>query len=85
VFDNGPGIRDKSGELLNSKEVNRIFQSGFTTKTVESGGGLGLSWVKSIVEDFHHGTIEAMNRADGGAQFNITISTSSNQFKNSDE
>lgn len=73
ICDNGPGIRDKEGSLMNENEIRRIFQSGYTTKENNSGGGLGLSWVRSIVEDFHAGTIEAANRPGGGAQFTFTI------------
>lgn len=73
ICDNGPGIRDRDGQLLKERELRRIFQSGFSTKENSSGGGLGLAWVKSIVEDFHNGHIEAVNRPEGGAQFTIVL------------
>lgn len=68
VSDNGPGIRDENGIPLGHPEIDRIFQSGYSTKDSHSGGGLGLSWVKSIVEDFHGGIIRAENRPEGGAR-----------------
>ncbi len=74
VSDNGPGIRNSEGKLMPEMEIDRIFQSGFSTKKGSSGGGLGLSWVKSIIEDFHGGRIQAFNRKEGGACFSITIS-----------
>ncbi len=73
IRDNGPGIRDDEGNLLPETEVNRIFHSGYSTKKGTSGGGLGLSWVKSIVEDFHEGSIRAFNRSEGGACISITL------------
>jgi len=69
--DNGPGIRDRTGRLLDEKEIARIFRAGYSTKDSGSGGGLGLVWVKSIVEDFHQGTIRAANRPEGGAEITI--------------
>lgn len=82
ISDNGPGIRDKEGNLLKDCEIRRIFQSGYTTKDAASGGGLGLSWVRSIVEDFHNGAIDASNRPEGGAQFAFTIPRISGDDRN---
>ncbi|MDX9754516.1 MAG: HAMP domain-containing sensor histidine kinase, partial [bacterium] len=73
VSDNGPGIRSPQGVLLQAPDINQIFQSGFTTKDSHSGGGLGLAWVKSIVEEFHHGTIHASNLTEGGACITIHL------------
>ncbi|MFB3787874.1 MAG: PAS domain-containing sensor histidine kinase, partial [bacterium] len=73
IQDNGPGIRDPEGRLLPDSEIGRIFQSGYSTKDQSSGGGLGLSWVKSIIEDFHDGSIQAVNRPEGGACFTLTF------------
>ncbi len=73
VLDNGPGIRNVNGELLKNTEVDRIFQSGYSTKASSSGGGLGLTWVKSIMEEFHQGEIHAINRSSGGAGVILTF------------
>ncbi|MBD3265236.1 GHKL domain-containing protein, partial [bacterium] len=73
IEDNGPGIRDHAGNLLQRGEISRIFQSGYSTKESESGGGLGLAWVKSIIENFHHGTIQAENMPGGGACFILSF------------
>lgn len=73
VSDNGPGIRGNENELLAPTEIDRIFQSGYTTKDGASGGGLGLAWVKSITQDFHGGGIGAYNREGGGACFELSI------------
>lgn len=62
IEDNGPGIADEN--------LERIFRPYFTTK--ENGTGLGLALSYRIVSD-HDGTIEYMNRKDGGARFIITF------------
>ncbi|MEW6235435.1 MAG: HAMP domain-containing sensor histidine kinase [Candidatus Omnitrophota bacterium] len=72
VLDNGPGIRNEEGVLLEEREINRIFQSGYSTKK-NSGGGLGLAWVKSIMEEFHRGEIRAFNRPEGGAGIRLSF------------
>jgi signal transduction histidine kinase len=77
VRDDGPGVRDDNGRLLDDREVSRIFRSGYSTK--ESGGGLGLVWAKSIVEDFHQGTIRARNAPEGGAEIMIRFPCQSPQ------
>ncbi|MGZ5182390.1 MAG: sensor histidine kinase [Ramlibacter sp.] len=62
VTDNGAGIA--SGLL------ERIFDSFFTTKP--QGLGVGLSVSREIVTA-HGGHIEAVNRAEGGAMFRVTL------------
>jgi C4-dicarboxylate-specific signal transduction histidine kinase len=62
VTDNGAGI---AAGLL-----ERIFDSFFTTKP--QGLGVGLSVSREIVAA-HGGRIEAVNRAEGGAVFRITL------------
>jgi C4-dicarboxylate-specific signal transduction histidine kinase len=62
VADNGAGI---ASGLLES-----IFDSFFTTKP--QGLGVGLSVSREIVAA-HGGRIEAVNRAEGGAVFRITL------------
>lgn len=73
ILDNGPGLRHQDGELMSPEEARRVFQSGYSTKEGSTGGGLGLAWVKSIVQEFHHGRIQAMNRPEGGACISFTI------------
>lgn len=59
VADNGVGIAPE--------EFPHIFTPGFTTK--EKGWGLGLSLVKRIVEDVHHGRLEVRSEVGRGATF----------------
>ena len=58
VADNGPGIPEK--------DLPKIFLPFYTTKS--EGTGLGLAVVQKVALQ-HGGSIEARNRADGGAEF----------------
>jgi len=62
VEDNGPGFQTGS--------VSQVFDPYVTTKP--KGTGLGLAIVKKLVEE-HAGTIDAENRAEGGALIRIRI------------
>lgn len=62
VEDEGPGIP--------ADAIDRIFQPFFTTRV--EGTGLGLALVHRIAEA-HDGSIEARNREQGGACFEIVI------------
>jgi signal transduction histidine kinase len=72
IEDNGPGIRNSSGQLMDRGELDAIFQYGYSTKT-ESSEGLGLNWVRTIVEQFHHGSVSAENLPVGGAKFILRL------------
>ena len=63
VGDTGPGIDPAKIEL--------IFEPFFTTKE-ETGTGLGLPLSREIVQR-HGGTLDASNRAGGGALLTITL------------
>jgi two-component system sensor histidine kinase KdpD len=65
VMDRGPGFP--------TSELNHIFDKFYRGKDAKAGGtGLGLSIVKGFVAA-HEGTINAENRENGGAKFNIRI------------
>ncbi|MFQ5737232.1 MAG: ATP-binding protein [Thermodesulfobacteriota bacterium] len=62
--DNGPGIvRDI---------IHKVFDPFFTTKDVGKGTGLGLSITHGIVTE-HGGTIDIMNRPEGGTAVTISL------------
>jgi two-component system sensor kinase FixL len=62
IRDTGPGIADEN--------LDRIFESFFTTK--DAGMGMGLAICRSIIVG-HGGGITASNRPDGGAQFQFSL------------
>jgi two-component system sensor histidine kinase KdpD len=66
VADHGPGIPKGQQE--------RLFEKFYQTRheTAQSGVGLGLAICRAIVE-VHGGRIIARNRAEGGAEFVITL------------
>ncbi len=63
VQDTGRGI---SGKLKKT-----IFNPGFTTK--KRGWGLGLSLVKRIVEEYHHGKVFVKESQPGNTVFRIEL------------
>jgi two-component system, NtrC family, sensor histidine kinase HupT/HoxJ len=64
IRDNGPGIAREN--------LSKIFEPFFTTKTIGEGTGLGL-WISFTIVEDHGGQIEATNRAEGGAEFTVSI------------
>jgi signal transduction histidine kinase len=72
VEDNGPGIRDAAGRLLERGEIEQIFHYGYSTKS-DLSEGFGLYWVRTIVEAFHGGKVSAENLPEGGARFTLII------------
>jgi signal transduction histidine kinase len=60
--DNGTGFQTPEGQRLEGVELQQIFQFDFTTKKRQ--GGLGLAWVRSIIEDIHKGRLLPSNRGE---------------------
>jgi signal transduction histidine kinase len=59
-----------SGTGLDTSEIDRVFESYYTTKP--NGLGMGLSLSKSIIVG-HGGRIWAANNAEDGATFYFTL------------
>ena len=64
IKDNGSGIP--------SDVQSKIFNTGFTTKKLGSGMGLGLSISKKIIE-MHKGTISFLSKEGVGSEFIVSI------------
>lgn len=61
-----------NGKGMSAGLRNQIFSPGFTTKS--RGWGLGLTLVKRIVEEIHHGSIRVLHTQPGkGTTFLITF------------
>ncbi len=61
-----------TGKGLRSRDFQRVFDPGFTTK--KRGWGLGLSLAKRIIEDYHGGKIFVLRSTVGqGTTFRITL------------
>src|SRR5690606_21215706 len=57
-----------TGKGIPSKNFNKIFKPGFTTKA--RGWGLGLSLTRRIIEDYHAGRIKVKtSEIDAGTTF----------------
>jgi two-component system sensor histidine kinase YcbA len=69
VRDNGPGIK--------KKDVEAIFEPGFSTKFNPSTGdiyrGLGLTLVKDIVETEFYGSVSVQSNAGSGTEIVVFI------------
>ena len=66
VEDTGPGIAQEV--------MDKIFQPYFTTKPKGQGIGLGLTFVRSIIEA-HHGHIRVLPSGDRGTRFEFFLPT----------
>jgi signal transduction histidine kinase len=64
VKDNGPGIPPELQE--------RIFETGFTTKSRDKGTGLGLGSSRKIVEERHRGEI-SLTSEPGNTRFEVRL------------
>jgi signal transduction histidine kinase len=63
---------EDNGHGMDGATITRVFEPFFTTKTDGRGSGLGLSIVKSIVEQ-HEGTIEVESEPSRGTRFVVTL------------
>ena len=61
-----------SGTGIPEQVLPRLFESFFTTKPKGKGTGLGLSISRQIMREMR-GTIDAANRAAGGAVFRLSL------------
>ncbi len=69
ITDNGKGI--------NTTERDIIFKPGYSTKydkkTGQMSGGIGLTHVKAMIEDYYKGNIEMISNESQGTRFQIEI------------
>ncbi|MBS9768423.1 MAG: HAMP domain-containing histidine kinase, partial [Flavobacteriaceae bacterium] len=68
---------EDTGKGIKPNAINKIFETGYSTK--KRGWGLGLSLTKRIVEDFHNGRIFVKNSGTDGTVFRIVLSKSNKE------
>jgi signal transduction histidine kinase len=76
-------IRD-NGKGIAAEFRSRIFDPGFTTKSVDSGTGLGLFICRRIVRQ-HGGRIDVESEERKGASFTITLPIRHTQERKTDD
>ena len=62
-----------TGRGISSEDLDRIFDPGFTTKSVGIGVGLGLSICHNIIVDEHNGRIHVSSEPGKGTIFTILL------------
>ncbi len=62
-----------NGKGIDPEVISKIYDPYFSTKDEKIGTGLGLYMTKTIVQKHFNGTIEAVNRKDGGVCFEISL------------
>jgi two-component system NtrC family sensor kinase len=65
-------IVEDRGSGISGKQMGNIYDPFFTTKPIGHGSGLGLSICLGIIER-HNGTLELVNRKDGGVRATISL------------
>jgi two-component system NtrC family sensor kinase len=60
------------GQGIPKKNLNRIFDPGYTTKGIGVGTGLGLSITYNIIQS-HRGSIKVDSRVGKGTTFTLTL------------
>ncbi|TVQ60574.1 MAG: hybrid sensor histidine kinase/response regulator [Spirulina sp. DLM2.Bin59] len=66
-------IIEDNGQGMSTEVRNRMFEQGFTTKTIAKGTGLGMAIAHQIITEKHHGTIECESELGIGTKFIIKI------------
>ncbi len=65
-------VRDR-GAGIPPEHLDRIFEPGFTTREFGSGGGLGLTLVRELVEKMFGGTVTAKSTLGAGTLVTVVL------------
>lgn len=64
---------EDNGEGMEEEVQQKLFKTFFTTKPIGQGTGLGMSIVKDIIENKHHGEIHFISEAGKFTRFTFII------------
>ena len=65
-------VRDQ-GHGIPPQSLERLFESGFTTKGFGEGAGMGLGLVQDVVQNMFGGTISVESVVDVGTTFTVIV------------
>ena len=65
-------VRDQ-GHGISATSLERLFESGFTTKEFGEGAGMGLTLVQDVVQNMFGGTINVESVVDTGTTVTIML------------
>ena len=65
-------VRDQ-GHGISAMSLERLFESGFTTKGFGEGGGMGLTLVQDVVQNMFGGTIDVESVVEQGTTVTVTL------------
>ncbi|MBI1967043.1 MAG: HAMP domain-containing histidine kinase [Gemmatimonadetes bacterium] len=65
-------VADQGSGIL-PEHIDRVFDSGFTTKEFGKGSGMGLALVRSVAEEVFAGSVSVWSQAGLGATFTVTL------------
>lgn len=66
-------IIEDNGEGMSREVQQNLFKTFFTTKPIGAGTGLGMSIVRDIIENKHHGKIDFVSEAGCFTRFTFII------------
>lgn len=65
-------VRDQ-GHGISAQSLERLFESGFTTKEFGEGAGMGLVLVRDVVQNMFGGAITVESAVDVGTTITVTL------------
>lgn len=70
---------EDTGDGIDAKDIDKIFNRFYQTDNVSSGTGIGLALTKGIIE-LHHGTISVESEKGKGTKFIVTLKLGKEHF-----
>lgn len=70
---------EDTGDGIDAKDIDKIFNRFYQTDNVSSGTGIGLALAKGIIE-LHHGSISVESEKGKGTKFIVTLKSGKEHF-----